>query len=319
MLPTRTVLSLVFQRQCVAALGMWQMRMSTEAGKKPPSARVEQIRAIRDATSAPLLDCKKALDEAGSVEGALKLLKAKGIKTVAREGRIAGDGALALSVKEGSGSLIELNSETDFVSRLPEFQALAQSIADRTLAQPGNGSTGAELVERLLESPLSAAESAGGSVKDAIAQFMYKTGEKIELKRALRLQEFSEQSTSSRVVVGGYVHPGAKHASLVALRAKGQDLAGKLQPLEELSRNLAIQVTGFKPKYLSRGQAPADLAQEPGETTPFLLEQIFFMADPSGGTTVSQSLARLGSQLGASLSVEVFHQWSLGQTMPNSR
>ena len=302
--------SFTLLRQSKQCLG-WLQSYATEAAPKQPSPRVEQIRQIRDATNAPLLDCKKALDEAGNVEGALALLRAKGMKTVAREGRIAADGLLALSVKGSAGAIIELNSETDFVSRLPEFGALAQSIAESALAaQPAPSDA---LVDALLATKAQQGSSAE-CFKDAIAQFMYKTGEKIELKRALRLQEFPDQAQdASVVVVGGYVHPGAKHASLVALRAKGGELPSKVGALEELSRNLAIQVTGFKPKFVARADAPEWFTPEE-DTNPFLLDQSFYMADPSGNTTVQTCLQRKGQEINAALSIECFHQWSLGQT-----
>lgn len=276
------------------------------------------------------MDCKKALDEAGTVEGALEILRKKGINTVAREGRVACDGALAISVAGSRGAMVELNSETDFVSRLPDFQSLVQAIADHARTLPLPADQLPLTTDHLLATSLpSTTASAGQSttVRETIAQLMYKTGEKVELKRVCRLQEGEGQAdgegqAGGQVVVQGYVHPGAKHASLVALKvhkttggAEGEQLASK--DVEQLARHLAIQITGFKPKYLSRvdlseDQTQAALQAASGGESPFLLEQTFYIEDPDGNTTVQAALAKYAKRHGLDLSISSFAQWSLG-------
>ena len=90
------------------------------------------IRELREITSAPMLDCKKALEETGSVDEAVQFLRKKGLAAAAKKaGRAAAEGAVGSYIHAGGklGVLVEVNCETDFVGRTEEFQELVRDIA----------------------------------------------------------------------------------------------------------------------------------------------------------------------------------------------
>ena len=94
------------------------------------------IKALREATGAGMMDVKKALDEAdGDKAKATEILRVKGLKGVTkREGRSASNGLVAAKVENGVGTLVEVNCETDFVAKGDKFIALAEQVLDQAVA-----------------------------------------------------------------------------------------------------------------------------------------------------------------------------------------
>src|ERR1700722_13961862 len=92
----------------------------------------EHIKNLRETTGAGMLDCRKALVEAGGdMEAAIDWLRKKGLPAAAKKaGRVAAEGLVAIAVEGTKGAIIELNSETDFVARNEQFQKLAKDIAE---------------------------------------------------------------------------------------------------------------------------------------------------------------------------------------------
>ncbi|CAM5215250.1 Elongation factor Ts, mitochondrial [Bosea thiooxidans] len=90
------------------------------------------VKELRDKTGAGMMDCKAALSaNDGNLEAAIDWLRAKGLSKAAKKaGRVAAEGLVAVAVQGNEGVVVEVNSETDFVARNPEFQALAKTIAD---------------------------------------------------------------------------------------------------------------------------------------------------------------------------------------------
>ena len=97
------------------------------------------VKELREKSGAGMMDCKKALTENhGDMEAAIDWLRTKGLAAAAKKsGRVAAEGLVALATAGTTGAVIELNSETDFVARNPEFQAFAGSIASAALEQRG--------------------------------------------------------------------------------------------------------------------------------------------------------------------------------------
>src|SRR4249919_304393 len=93
------------------------------------------VKRLRDATGAGMMDCKKALVESdGDYEKAVEFLRVKGLKGVAkRESRDASNGLVAAHVEDGFGTLVEINCETDFVAKGERFQRLAQQVLDQAV------------------------------------------------------------------------------------------------------------------------------------------------------------------------------------------
>ncbi len=106
------------------------------------------VKELRDKTGAGMMDCKAALSATdGNMEAAIDWLRAKGLSKAAKKAdRVAAEGLVAVAVQGHEGVVVEVNSETDFVARNPEFQALAKTIADVALERGGD-------VEALLASP----------------------------------------------------------------------------------------------------------------------------------------------------------------------
>jgi elongation factor Ts len=150
------------------------------------------VKALRDRSGAGMMDCKGALDEAdGNVDKALEFLRLKGLKGVTkREGRTTSNGLIVARVVDGTGYLIELACETDFVAKAPKFVALADSVADAIAA------AGATDLEAAL-----AADLGGKSVQDAINDEAAIMGEKVELRKVASIKD---------AAVDAYLHRTSK-------------------------------------------------------------------------------------------------------------
>ncbi len=199
------------------------------------------VKRLRDATGAGMLDCKKALQEAdGEFDAAVEILRVKGAKDVGkRQGRTAGNGLVAVALDgHSAGVLVELNCETDFVAKTDLFQqaaadiaaaALAQRAADR-LAVLGLEARPGVTAQRLIE-------EAGTSLK-----------EKVELSRYALLE-------------GGYV-ASYLHRSDPALPPTVGVLVQLDSPGEQAARDLAHQVAAMRPQYLTRDEVPAETVEK---------------------------------------------------------
>ncbi len=194
---------------------------------------MELIKKLRERTGAGMVDCKKALEEAGGdLEKAVELLRKSGIaKAAKREDREASQGIIkvALNDNQTEGYMIELNSETDFVAKNSDFQALADKIlAIVKTNKPAD-------LESLLALPLDQ-----GTVKDNIDHLSGVIGEKLGLKNSAVL---------TGQTVGAYLHAGGSVGVLVAL-----DQTDKA----DLAREVAMQVAASNPKCIRPEEVPAE-------------------------------------------------------------
>ena len=170
------------------------------------------VKDLREKTGAGMMDCKKALSETGGdLEAAVDWLRAKGIAKAARKAsRVAAEGLIGLAVADRVGALVEVNSETDFVARNPDFQAMVNAIAAAALKAGGD-------VEKLRDSLY---QQSGQRIADKLAEMVATIGENMNLRRTALLRV--EQG-----VVGSYLHnqiaPGlGKIGVLVAVEFDGQ-------------------------------------------------------------------------------------------------
>ncbi len=199
---------------------------------------MELIKQLREITGAGMVDCKKALDEAANdLNKAVEILRKKGIlKAAKRTDRETNEGVVkvALSADKTEAYILELNTETDFVSRNEKFQAFAAAALELVKTKkPGS-------LEELL-----ALSIAGVSVQDSLATLSGTVGEKMGLKR------FAIVSGAS---VAAYSHLGGRLGVLVALDKPGQ---------ETLAADIAMQVAAANPKYLLPTEVdPAEMAKE---------------------------------------------------------
>ena len=201
---------------------------------------VADIQTLRDRTGAGMLDVKKALDEAdGDLDKAVEVLRVKGLKGVSkREGRSASEGLVAASIADGGagqiGTLIEINSETDFVAKSHKFVALADGVLAAVVA------SGADSAEAAL-----AADAGGKSVEELIDENAGVLGEKIVLRRVARIEAPS---------VAVYLHKTNKD-----LPAQVGVLVGSDAKAKEIARDVAMHMAAYSPLYLTREDVPDDV------------------------------------------------------------
>jgi elongation factor Ts len=195
------------------------------------------VKALREKTDAPMMECKKALAEAGGdMTKAEEILRIKlGNKASRAASRIAAEGVVAAHVAADgkSGALVEVNCETDFVAKNGEFLALAGAIAE--LVASRNPAT----VETLGGLPFK-----GSTVEEARKALVGKIGENIAIRRFVRL------TAQGRLAV--YIHGGAKIG--VMADVIGGD--------EALARDIAMHIAASKPVALSAAAVPAELVQK---------------------------------------------------------
>jgi elongation factor Ts len=206
------------------------------------------VKALRERTGAGMMDCKKALaDAGGDPERAVEVLRERGLaKAVKRAGRETSEGVVGIAIEGAAGGIVELRCETDFVAKTPDFQALAAELAKLAASKPGVDSAAA-----LLD-----AEEGGQKTSERLAGAMTRIGENIVLHRVGRL------AAPGGGLVAGYVHAGGKLGVLVALRA-----AAPSDALRALAKDLAMHVAAADPSPVAvdRTGVPADLVERERE------------------------------------------------------
>ena len=207
------------------------------------------VKDLREKTGAGMMDCKNALSETnGDIEAAIDWLRKKGLSKAAKKsGRVAADGLVAVAVEANFGVVVEVNSETDFVARNDDFQALVRSIS--AVAIDKGASVDAEAIKN-------AHYPGGGTIADAIANAIATIGENITLRRAQGLHV-------ANGVIGRYVHNAivdglGRIGVIVALES-----TGKSEALAPLGRQIAMHVAAASPLALNaEGIDPAVAARE---------------------------------------------------------
>ncbi|PFG33546.1 translation elongation factor Ts [Sanguibacter antarcticus] len=197
------------------------------------------IKALRERTGAGMLDVKKALDEAdGNAEKALEIIRIKGLKGVSkREGNTTSEGLVALVVNSTDagevGTMIEINSETDFVAKSDSFVALAARVLDAVVA------SGATEVDAAL-----AAQVDGQTLAELVSTTAATLGEKIVLRRVASV-------TAPKVT--SYLHRTSKDLPPSIGVLVGSDEAGSV-----VGKDIAQHIAAMSPTFLSREDVPAE-------------------------------------------------------------
>jgi elongation factor Ts len=281
------------------------------------------VRELRDKTGAGMMDCKAALAETGGdVEAATDWLRKKGVAAAAKKsGRATSEGLIGVVVDGGVGAVVEVNSETDFVSRNETFQELVRAIA--AVAPQAGGDVEAL---RALTLP-----TTGRSVADSITDAVAVIGENLTLRRTGVL------AIEPGLVVS-YVH-GAVAANLgrigvlVALRSEADPAR-----LMETGRQLAMHVAAAQPQAVTAADLPADAVERErsiyaeqatasgkppnivekmveGRMRKFYEEAVLmeqaFVVDPE--RKVKDVVAALASDVGAPVTVAGFLRFALGE------
>jgi len=279
------------------------------------------VKDLRETSGAGMMDCKKALTETGgNMEEAVDWLRKKGLAAAAKKsGRVAAEGLVAVVTDGAEGAVIELNSETDFVARNPEFQSFVGSVAQVALANDGDYDT------------TGAADMSGKSVTDTVTEMVGTIGENLSFRR-------SSGVSVSDGVVASYVH-GAVAPNMGKIGVLvGLESSGDKDKLAEFGKQVAMHIAAANPLWVSQDEVDteavdrerevlADQARESGKPEEIvqkmvdgrlrkyyeevcLLDQTFVI---DGESKVSKAVEAAGTDIGAPVKVTAFARVQLGE------
>ena len=198
----------------------------------------EDVKRLREATAAGMLDCKKALDESdGDYDKALDIIRVKGLKGVTkREGRLTSNGLVVARVSGDLGVMLELNCETDFVAKGERFIALGDELVDHLQSAKSAD------VEAFLASTM----SNGKTVQFVLDEGNATLGEKIEVRNVAVIEG----------PVGLYLHKTSPD-----LPPQVGVLVSLVKEAAEVGKDVAQHIAAFAPKFVHRDDVPADLIE----------------------------------------------------------
>jgi len=193
------------------------------------------VKELREVTGAGMMDCKKALTECdGDITQATDWLRAKGLSKAAKKtGRVAAEGVVALSSKGLASVMVELNSETDFVSRNTDFQNFALELADIAIGCDAD-------IDRINQSKM----KSGETVSESLTQLISTIGENMNMRRAVMV-------SVNQGVVATYVHNAVgDNLGRIGVLV-GLESAGDPEKLQEIGRKVAMHIAATSPLSLS--------------------------------------------------------------------
>jgi elongation factor Ts len=282
------------------------------------------VKELRDKTNAGMMDCKRALEETnGDIDAAVTLLREKGIAKAAKKAdRAANEGTITARIATDgkSGILLEVNCETDFVSKNENFQGFVSGIADTLI-----GTDAADLDSAL------AATSAGQTVEDNLKAKITEIGENLLFRKYVRFAAQGEGAIAS------YIHMGGKVGVLLEIGADKADTAAS-EGFRELIKDITLHIAALNPRGLAREDISAEIiaAEEsifraqlieqgkpeamldkiiPGMLKKFFSENCLleqgFVKDPS--VTLKSLLEVKSKELGDTLSIRRYVRFGLGE------
>ena len=223
-------------------------------GGSTMSVTAAQVKELRQKTGVGMMECKKALTEVGGdIEKAILYLRERGLSRAAKKAdRVTAEGLVKVAVSNDgkAATAVEVNCETDFVSKNEDFIKFIDAVANLALENNAND------VEAL-----KALDLDGKTVGDTLTALIATIGENLNIRRVATLK-------AENGVVSGYTHMGGKIGSLVLLEgASGDDVV-------ELGKDLAMHTAAASPRYLhSEEVSPAEVEQEKELGKKKLLEQ----------------------------------------------
>lgn len=273
---------------------------------------VALVKELREETNVGMMECKKALiDAGGDKDKAIRLLRERGLASVGkRAARVAKEGRIAADISQGGnvGVMVEVNCETDFVAKTEQFQAFVATALDCARTGPAD---------------------LGVAMKDATAEFVAKTGENTVARRYVRFE------VSGHGQVASYIHLGGKIGVLIELGCEKPETTARDLFLET-AKDVTLHVAACSPQYLQRSEVPEAVlqaerdiyAKQVENKPPQIVEKIVsgkiekfysqvclieqgFVKDPE--TTVADMLAARGKLLDDALTVRRFVRFQLGE------
>ena len=289
---------------------------------------MQLIKELRERTQAGMSDCKSALAEAeGNIEAAVEIILKKGLaKSAKRAGAVASEGLVATKVEDTglNGVILEVNIQTDFAARNPDFLAFAAQVLETAAAAP----TGADIAEQ----PLA---GGAGTVEDNRKALVGKLGENVTVRRWARV------SVGNAGLVHSYVHMGGKIAVLLGLKVSDESIV-RSPSFVAFADDTAMQIAAMTPLFVAAEQAdPAVVAKQREIYTAQLIEEgkpegvvgkivdgkvqkwlkeVALLEQPSivHDSTIDELRAALSKELGAEISISSFVRYERGEGVEKS-
>ena len=216
----------------------------------------ETVRELREQTGAGMMDCKRALEEAGGeMNKAVAILRERGLASAAKKsGRLASEGLVAayISADRRTGALVEVNCETDFVAANQEFAGFVKELAARIAGE-----------ERLATTSLGGPDTIGDikmanglAAREVLTGLVAKIGENMSVRRFARFV-ISEGGGA----IESYIHLGGKIGVLIQLGCAREETASNPSFLT-LARDLCMQIAAARPEYITRQDVPAEVLED---------------------------------------------------------
>ena len=208
------------------------------------------VKQLRDKTGAGMMDCKRALIENnGDIEASADYLRKKGLMDASKKSsRTAADGLVSLLVCESKkcASIIELNSETDFVAKNEKFQSLASRIASVVLEEGDN-------LETVMSSKYGSSES---TVKEEIDGLISLVGENMTLRRVRKV-------SVDNGVIAAYVHNSiAPNMGRIGVLVSLESESSEIDQLSDFGKKIAMHIAAANPSYLKVEEIPAEIIEK---------------------------------------------------------
>lgn len=270
-----------------------------------------QVKELRDATNVSMMECKRALQESGGdMDKAVKLLRERGMAVAAKKAsRVAKDGKISAKVSDDgkTGVMLEVNCETDFVTRNEKFQAFVEELTEKAMDLKG------DVAEQM---------------KDEITAKIAEIGENIVVRK-------SEKYVAEKGAVASYIHMGGKVGVLVEFGFNKAETASA-DAFKELGLDICLHIAAANPMALDRDGIPAETVEEEkalfakqvegkpenivenilkGKLNKFyalntLLEQGFVKDDK---VSITDLLAAKGKELDDTITIKRYTRWQLGE------
>lgn len=280
------------------------------------------VKALRDKSGAGMMDCKHALTEnSGDMDASVDWLRKKGLAAAAKKaGRVAAEGLIAVATEGTIGAVIEVNSETDFVARNPEFQSFVREIAATALRFSGD-----------YNKTLAAEIDAENSVEHAVTNMVGAIGENLTFRR-------SQGVSVKEGLVASYVHGAtAPDMGRIGVLVGLESVADETN-LSTFGKQVAMHIAASSPLWVSQSDVdrmaiererevlsaqardsgkPEEIVEKmvDGRMRKYfeevcLMEQIFVI---DGETKVTKALAAAESDVGASINITGFARFQIGE------
>ncbi len=281
------------------------------------------VKELREKTGAGMMECKKALTEAnGDIEESIKVLRKKGLAAADKKaGRITSEGLVGVEIQNDAAAIVEINCETDFVSKNDDFQELLRTVGKLIVDEKIDD------METLLDKKYPG-DAEGHTVQQVVSMKIAKIGENISIRRFERLEAADNET------FGSYIHGNGSIGVLVKIKYDG----GEEGAWQDTAKEVAMHAAALAPKFTHRDQVtekdletekeiardqaiksgkPENIVEKivSGKMEKFygesvLLEQPFVRDDK---VTVQQFLDRQGKNLGGKGEVVTHIRYKLGE------